>query len=43
MSTGSTCAWFVDLRFLTPGRETMPFLYGACRDRPGAPWRLVPP
>ncbi|HEY6241844.1 MAG TPA: metal-dependent hydrolase [Burkholderiales bacterium] len=43
VSTGSTCVWFIDLRFLAPGRETMPFRYGACRDRPGAPWRLVPP
>jgi inner membrane protein len=42
-STGSTCVWFVDLRFLTPGRGTQPFRYGACRDRPEAPWRLVPP
>jgi inner membrane protein len=42
-STGSTCAWFVDLRFFTPGRGTQPFRYGACRDAPGSPWRLVPP
>jgi inner membrane protein len=42
-SAGSTCHWFVDLRFLTPGRDTMPFRYGACRDAPGAPWRLAPP
>ena len=42
-SAGSTCVWFIDLRFFTPGRETQPFRYGACRDRPGAPWRLVPP
>jgi len=41
MSAGSTCAWFVDLRFLTPGRDTMPFRYGACRDAPGSPWRLA--
>ena len=41
MSEGSTCAWFVDLRFFTPGREAMPFRYGACRDRPGGPWRLA--
>ena len=41
MSEGSTCAWFVDLRFLTPGREAMPFRYGACRGEPGAPWRLA--
>jgi inner membrane protein len=43
MSAGSTCAWFVDLRFYTPGREAPPFRYGACRDRPGEAWRLVPP
>lgn len=41
MSEGSTCVWFTDLRFLTPGREGMPFRYRVCRDRPGAPWRLV--
>lgn len=40
-SKGSTCVWFADLRFLTPGREGMPFRYGACRDRPGGPWRLA--
>jgi inner membrane protein len=43
VSAGSTCAWFVDLRFLTPGRNAMPFRYGACRDQPGSRWRLVPP
>lgn len=26
-----TCAWFHDLRFETPGRDAMPFLYAACR------------
>jgi inner membrane protein len=41
LSEGSTCVWFTDLRFLTPGRETMPFRYRVCRERPGAPWRLV--
>jgi inner membrane protein len=40
-STGSSCVWFVDLRFLTPGREGMPFRHGACREAPGAPWRLA--
>jgi inner membrane protein len=40
-SAGSTCVWFVDLRFLTPGRDGMPFRYGACRDAAGAPWRLA--
>ena len=34
------CLWFTDLRFLTPGREGMPFRYAVCRDEPGAPWRL---
>ncbi len=43
MSAGSTCVWFVDLRFYTPGRDSLPFRYGACRDRPGEAWRLVPP
>jgi inner membrane protein len=33
------CVWFVDLRFLTPGRDAMPFQFGACREAPGAPWR----
>jgi inner membrane protein len=36
---GSTCVWFADLRFLTPGREVMPFRFGACREKPGDPWR----
>jgi inner membrane protein len=39
LSAGSTCAWFVDLRFLNPGRGWVPFRYGACRDAPEAPWR----
>jgi inner membrane protein len=36
-----SCAYFVDLRFDTPGRGGTPFRYGACRDAPGAPWRLA--
>ena len=36
---GGRCVWFVDLRFLTPGRELTPFQYGVCRDSPQAPWR----
>ena len=36
---GSTCAWFIDLRFANPGRDWLPFQYGACRDNPAAPWR----
>lgn len=35
------CAYFVDLRFDTPGRPSTPFRYGACRDAPGGAWRLV--
>jgi inner membrane protein len=38
VTEGSTCVWFVDLRFLTPGREAMPFQFGACRETDG-PWR----
>jgi len=41
LGEGSSCVWFTDLRFLTPGRETMPFRYRVCRERPGAPWRLA--
>jgi len=36
---GGNCVWFVDLRFATPGRDVMPFQYGACRDSPREPWR----
>ena len=39
LGKGSTCVWFVDLRFLNPGRDWVPFQYGACREGPGAPWR----
>jgi inner membrane protein len=35
----STCAWFQDLRFFTPGRHTWPFRYGMCREGDGA-WQL---
>jgi inner membrane protein len=42
-SSDPTCVWFADLRFLTPGREALPFRYGACRDHAEKPWRLVPP
>ena len=40
---GSTCVRFIDLRYLVPGRGVLPFRYGACRDNPKDPWRLVPP
>ena len=36
---GGRCIWFVDLRFVTPGRDLTPFQYGACRDSPQEPWR----
>jgi inner membrane protein len=29
---GGSCVWFVDLRFVTPGREVTPFQFGACRE-----------
>ena len=35
----STCAWFQDLRFFTPGRSAWPFRYGLCREGVG-PWQL---
>jgi inner membrane protein len=38
-SEASTCLWFVDLRFMTPGRDNMPFRFGACRDKPAEAWR----
>ncbi len=38
-TTNPECYWFVDLRFLNPGRDWLPFQFGACRDTPGAPWR----
>jgi inner membrane protein len=36
-SEGGRCVWFVDLRFATPGRDVMPFQFGACSEA-GA-WR----
>lgn len=33
------CYWFLDLRFLNPGRDWVPFRFGACREKPGSPWR----
>src|SRR5213592_3147141 len=29
---GGSCVWFVDLRFVTPGRDLTPFQFGACRE-----------
>jgi inner membrane protein len=39
ITEGSTCVWFSDLRFLTPGRDGMPFRFGACRETTGGPWQ----
>jgi len=39
MGNPSTCAWFQDLRFFTPGRDTWPFRYGMCRED-GGQWEL---
>lgn len=36
---GERCAWFLDLRFETPGRET-PFRYGLCQAAGDGTWRL---
>ncbi len=33
--TASLCVWFKDLRFLTPGRDGFPFIYGMCSDGSG--------
>lgn len=35
---GQVCASFEDLRFLTPGRDRQPFIYGLCKAAGG--WRL---
>lgn len=37
-SGSDECVWFVDLRFATPGRESIPFRYGLCRAAEGS-WR----
>jgi inner membrane protein len=29
------CVWFKDLRFLTPGRDVFPFIYGMCSEGAG--------
>jgi inner membrane protein len=39
-TTGSTCVWFRDLRFETPGRDAVPFRFGACRTSDADPWLL---
>lgn len=39
LTDGSACVWFLDLRFVNPGRDWVPFRFGACREQPGSPWR----
>lgn len=39
VTEGSTCVWFADLRFMTPGRDILPFRFGACRETPEETWR----
>jgi len=40
--TSHLCVWFKDLRFLTPGRGVLPFIYGMCSEGAGPmrPFRL---
>jgi len=42
-SANPPCVWFIDLRFVNPGRDWVPFRFGACREdsrsAPGLPWR----
>lgn len=40
VTEGSTCVWFRDLRFLTPGRDVVPFRFAVCRKAQDAPWQL---
>ena len=35
----SDCVWFVDLRFVNPGRDWVPFRFGGCRDANSTEWR----
>lgn len=39
LTQGSDCIWFVDLRFVNPGRDWVPFRFGVCREAEGAAWR----
>ena len=38
-SENPACVAFLDLRFVNPGRDWVPFRFGACRDAPGGRWR----
>ena len=39
LTQGSDGVWFVDLRFVNPGRDWVPFRFGVFRDDEGAEWR----
>jgi inner membrane protein len=39
VTEGSSCVWFIDLRFVNPGRDWVPFRFGACRAHAEAPWQ----
>jgi inner membrane protein len=36
----STCIWFEDLRFVTPGRDANIFRYGLCSEDGAEDWRF---
>lgn len=38
-SQNPACVWFLDLRFVNPGRDWVPFRFSACREKPDSPWR----
>ncbi len=38
-SEGSGCVWFIDLRFVNPGRDWVPFRFGACRESASGNWQ----
>ncbi|MCU0950218.1 MAG: metal-dependent hydrolase [Burkholderiaceae bacterium] len=39
-SATETCVWYRDLRFAFPGRDSVPFRYGMCRNGEGSAWSL---
>ncbi len=39
-NSSETCVWYRDLRFSFPGRRSVPFRFGMCRNGPGSAWSL---
>lgn len=39
-SAAETCVWYRDLRFAFPGRDSVPFRFGMCRNGEGSEWSL---